>query len=183
MENTMAQKTLTHSALKQPRRRQFFSGSAKSGVALSALSLATTGITGMGIASLAQAAGATTTPDLLLTLGARIAIEVQSELGQADAGYSVHFLDAAGPSCDGLRDGLLQAFKTHGLRMDESQGDHQHALGIVTIRNLDTGRSATVELFPESLSQVGLIEQSFASQAARDLALMRTPRDSLFSLS
>jgi hypothetical protein len=176
----MAQKTLTSSALKQPTRRQFFSGSAKSGVALG---LATTSVTGMGFASLAQAASPGTEPDLLLTLGARIAIEVQSELGQANAGYSVHFLDAAGPSCDGLREGLTQAFKTHGLQMEESQGQHQHALGVVTIRNLDTGRSAKVELFPESLSQVDLIEQSFASQALRDRALMATPRDSLFSLS
>jgi hypothetical protein len=185
MENTMAQNTHARSAQSQSARRRFFAGTAKSGMALSALSLAATGVTGMGIsmASAAQVASASSTPDLLMTLGARIAIEVQSALGSAESGYSVHFLDAAGPSCAGLREGLTKAFQVHGLQFEASQGECHHALGVVTIRNLDTGRSAKVELFPESLSQVDLIEQSFSNPALRDQAIMKTPRDSLFSLS
>jgi hypothetical protein len=118
-----------------------------------------------------------------MSLGARIAIEVQSQLGSANAGYSVHFLDSAGPSCDGLRQGLRQALSAHSLQLEEVAGERNHSLGLVTIRNLDTGRSAKVDLFPEALSQLDLIEHSFVTSSQRDHAIMTTPRDSLFSLS
>jgi hypothetical protein len=179
----MAKNTLAHIAPTQPGRRQFFAGTGKSGAALGALSLTSTGLAGLGMNGLAQAVTVGQTPDLLLTLGARIAIEVQSELGSANSGYSVHFLDAAGPSCDGLREGLKGAFNAHGFKLVETQGMRNHSLGEVTIRNLDTGRSATVDIFPEALTQVELIEQSFTSDALRKQAMMKTPRDSLFALS
>lgn len=185
----MTHTTVTRVNPSQPKRRQFMTASAKSSAALTALSLAATGVTGLattglGMAGFAQAAASSNlAPDLLRSLGARIAIEVQTQLGSANAGYSVHFLDSAGPSCDGLRQGLRQAFKAHGLQLEEVAGERHHSLGLVTIRNLDTGRSAKVDLYPEALSQVGLIEQSFASASQRDHALMTAPRDSLFSLS
>ncbi len=180
----MADTTVARAVPSQPKRRRFMTGSAKSSVALAALSLTTSGVTSLGMTSIAQAASSTSpAPDLLISLGTRIAIEVQSQLGRANAGYSVHFLDSAGPSCDGLRLGLQQAFSVHGLQLDEVAGERNHSLGLVTIRNLDTGRSAKVELFPEALSQVDLIEQSYASASQRDRAIMTAPRDSLFSLS
>jgi hypothetical protein len=180
----MAHTTMALADPSQPKRRQFLTGSAKSGVAFTALSLAATGATGLGMTGLAQAvASSSAAPDLLMSLGARIAIEVQSQLGSADSGYSVHFLDAAGPSCDGLRQGLRHAFSAHGLQLEVASAERNHSLGLVTIRNLDTGRSARVELFPEALSQVDLIEHSFADSRQRDHAIMTAPRDSLFSLS
>ncbi len=180
----MTYTTVALAQLSQPKRRQFMTGSVKSSVALTAWSLAATGVTGLGVTGLGQAAtSSSAAPDLLMSLGARIAIEVRTQLGSADAGYSVHFLDSAGPSCDGLREGLRRAFSAHGLQLEEFTGERHHSLGLVTIRNLDTGRSAIVDLFPEALSQVDLIEQSFASSSQRDHAIMTAPRDSLFSLS
>jgi hypothetical protein len=176
----MAQNIQAISGLAQPARRRFFAGTAKSGALLSTLNLASTGVVGLSLSSLSQAAQ---TPDLLMTLGARIAIEIQSELGSAESGYSIHFLDAAGPSCDGIKEGLKRAFDSHGVNFEVAQGERHHALGVVTIRNLDSGRSATVELFPEALSHVDYLEQAFSNAAVRDQAIMATPRDSLFSVS
>jgi hypothetical protein len=179
----MAQVVHAQSAPAHPSRRQFFAGTVKSGAGLSALRLAATGAAGMGMSGFTQTASASAAPDLLVTLGARIAIEVQSELGSANAGYSIHFLDAAGPSCAGLREGLKQAFSAHGFKFEEDQVERNHSLGEVTIRNLETGRSLKVELFPEALSQAELIEQSFAGITQRKLAMMASARDGLFALS
>jgi hypothetical protein len=179
----MAQNIQAHPGVAQPARRHFFAGTAKSGALLSTLNLASTGVVGLSLSSLSQAAQTASKPDLLMTLGTRIAIEIQSELGSAESGYSVHFLDAAGPSCDGLKEGLKRAFGRHGVNFEVVQGEQQHALGLVTIRNLDSGRSATVELFPEALSHVDYIERTLGSNALRDQAIMAAPRDSLFSVS
>ena len=158
-------------------RRDFVLGSAK----LGGCSMA--GVIGLGsiaASSAAQAAQATTAPDLLFGLGSRIAVEITNQIGPTTSGYSVHFLDCAGPSCDGIRLGLAKAMSVHGVNLQESQADAQGRLATVTIRNLETGRQAEVELFPEALSQVALVEGRGLSAHEESVAMLNIASEALF---
>ncbi len=184
----MAYDSLNAASSFQANRRQFFIGSARSSAAMTALTLGAGSLTSIGLTGIAEAAVSAPAEDLLASLGTRLAIEVQSQIGTAEAGYSVHFVNCAGPSCDavrsgfqkGLQESLHEAISGHGLKFEEVQGNAMGSLARVTVQNLDTGRRVSIDLLPESLSQISLIEERTQDPVARRHLLSQAASGTLF---
>jgi hypothetical protein len=56
-------------------------------------------------------------------------------------------------------------------------------LGVALMHNPATGRSARVEIFPESLSQIAMIQSATGSASLQKQAVMSAPADGLYRVT
>ena len=165
----------------QESRRQFMAGSAKTCALVGAL-----GVVGGAQAFAGGATAGAVDADLLHALGTRIGLDVAAAIGEGDAPLSVSYLDAAGPSIDPLREGIEHAMRLHSSTpavCKESAAPYASVLGVALMHNAATGRSARVEIFPESLSQIAMIQSATGSASLQKQAVMSAPADGLYRVT
>lgn len=166
-------------------RRQFFRQTGRNSAAIAAV--ATFGdIGGLAPAHAAAPALRSDRRDVLLeTLGARIGVEIADMIGSAGATLTLTVLDAAGPSCDPLAQGLQApiacADRAHASR--EVQVPNGDNLAVAIYRNERTGTGARVEVFTAALSHIQLIEADAVSAVDARRQLLALSADSLYRVS
>jgi len=166
----------------QESRRQFMAGSAKTCALVGALGVVGGAHAFAGTASTAGAVDA----DLLHALGTRIGLDVAAAIGEGEAPLTVSYLDAAGPSIDPLREGIEHAMRLHSDSpsvCNEAAAPYASALGVALMHNPATGRSARVEIFPESLSQIAMIQSATGSASLQKQAVMSAPADGFYRVT
>lgn len=173
----------------QESRRQFMAGSAKTCALVGALGVV--GVVGGANAVTMSAEpallrSAAVDADLLHALGARIGMDVASEIGSNEAPLTVSYVDTAGPSIDPLREGIEHAMRLHSgapSAVVETAAPYASVLGVALMTNPATGRSARVEIFPESLSQIAMIQSAASSASLHKQAVMSAPSDSFYRVT
>ncbi len=166
-------------------RRDFMATGARAGAALAVAG----GVAGAG-GAVASTLMDTATPqfsaDLLQALGARIGLEVASELGNPGEPLSLAYLDAAGPSVDALRSGIEQGVAWQIGVAPSSIETHIAAssvLGVALIRNPSTTRSARVEIDTTALSMIAMIESGRTPPSAQKHAVLTADANSLYRVT
>ena len=182
----------------QASRREFMSDSAKA-CALAAATVAAPGafaaqlsaapITGVTIAfgtDLATVADA----DLLHALGTRIGLEIAAEIGGEGADavpLALSYTDSAGPAIDPLQAGIAHAMVlacgAAGAACIETSAPYSSVLGVALISNPATGRMARVEIFPEALSHLTMIQEATASASLQKQAVMSANSDAFYRVT
>lgn len=183
----------------QASRRDFMSDSAKACVVVAAavaapgvfaaqLSaappvLATTTISGLGMATVADA-------DLLHALGTRIGLEIAHEIGGEGADavpLALSYTDNAGPAIDPLQAGIAHAMVlacgAAGAACIETSAPYSSILGVALISNPATGRMARVEIFPEALSHLVMIQEATNSASLQKQAVMSASADAFYRVT
>ncbi len=179
-------------------RRDFMSDSAKTcavvaaavaapGVFAAQLSaapvLATTTASGLAMATVAHA-------DLLHALGTRIGLEIANEIGGEGADavpLALSYTDNAGPAIDPLQAGIAHAMVlacgAAGAACIETSAPYSSVLGVALISNPATGRMARVEIFPEALSHLAMIQEATNSASLQKQAVMSANADVFYRVT
>jgi hypothetical protein len=121
--------------------------------------------------------------DLLQALGARIGLEVASEIGSQGDALTLAYLDAAGDSVDALRVGLEQGLSWQTGRAAssvESPSASSSLLGVALISNAVNGRSARVEINATSLSMLTMIEADRTPASSKKLSVLTANSDNFY---
>ena len=182
----------------QASRREFMSDSAK----VCALAVATVAAPVAFAAQLSAApiTGATTAlgtsvvavadADLLHALGTRIGLEIAAEIGGdgTDAvPLALSYADSAGPAIDPLQAGIAHAMVlacgAAGAACIETSAPYSSVLGVALISNPATGRMARVEIFPEALSHLTMIQEATASASLQKQAVMSANSDIFYRVT
>ena len=182
----------------QASRREFMSDSAK----VCALTVATVAAPVAFAAQLSAApiTGATTAlgtsvvavadADLLHALGTRIGLEIAAEIGGdgTDAvPLALSYADSAGPAIDPLQAGIAHAMVlacgAAGAACIETSAPYSSVLGVALISNPATGRMARVEIFPEALSHLTMIQEATASASLQKQAVMSANSDIFYRVT
>ena len=182
----------------QASRRDFMSDSAKAcaitaaavvapGVFATRLSaVPRTGVTtafGTDLATVADA-------DLLHALGTRIGLEIAAEIGGEGADavpLALSYTDSAGSAIDPLQAGIAHAMVlacgAAGAACIETNAPYSSVLGVALISNPATGRMARVEIFPEALSHLTMIQEATASASLQKQAVMSANSDAFYRVT
>ncbi len=182
----------------QASRRDFMSDSAKAcvvaaaavaapGVFAAHLSaapvLAATLASGSSLATVAHA-------DLLHALGTRIGLEIAEEIGGEGADavpLALSYTDSAGPAIDPLQAGIAHAMVlacgAAGAACIETNAPYSSVLGVALISNPATGRMARVEIFPEALSHLTMIQEATNSASLQKQAVMSANSDAFYRVT
>ena len=182
----------------QAARREFMSDSAKvcavataamiaPGVFASRLSaapiLGVTPVFGAGVAAVADT-------DLLHALGTRIGLEIAAEIGGEGADavpLALSYADSAGPAIDPLQAGIAHAMVlacgAAGAACIETSAPYSSVLGVALISNPATGRMARVEIFPEALSHLTMIQEATNSASLQKQAVMSANSDAFYRVT
>ena len=182
----------------QASRREFMSDSAKA----CALAAATVAAPGAFAAQLSAApiAGVTTEfgtdlatvadADLLHALGTRIGLEIAAEIGGEGADavpLALSYTDSAGSAIDPLQAGIAHAMVlacgAAGAACIETNAPYSSVLGVALISNPATGRMARVEIFPEALSHLTMIQEATASASLQKQAVMSANSDAFYRVT
>ena len=182
----------------QASRREFMSDSAKA-CALAAATVAApgafaaqlsaapiTGVTTAFGADLATVADA----DLLHALGTRIGLEIAAKIGGEGADavpLALSYTDSAGSAIDPLQAGIAHAMVlacgAAGAACIETNAPYSSVLGVALITNPATGRMARVEIFPEALSHLTMIQEATASASLQKQAVMSANSDAFYRVT
>ncbi len=178
-------------------RREFIVGSAKvsavvAGAVLAPMALASSvpaaPVAGTGAALDAVTAAANT--DLLHALGTRIGLEIAAEIGgegKDAVPLALSYADNAGPAIDPLQAGIAQAMVlacgAKGAACIETSAPYASVLGVALISNPATGRTARVEIFPEALSHLTMIQEATRSAALQKQAVMSASSDAFYRVT
>ncbi len=179
-------------------RREFIVGSAKAsavfaGAALAPMAFASSvsvaPITGT-VATLGALTTAAINSDLLHALGTRIGLEIAAEIGGdgADAvPLALSYADNAGPAIDPLQAGIAHAMvlacAAEGAACIETSAPYSSVLGVALISNPATGRMARVEIFPEALSHLTMIQEATKSASLQKQAVMSANADAFYRVT
>ena len=185
----------------QASRREFMSDSAK----VCALAVATVATVAAPVAFAAQLSAAPITgatialgtrvvavadADLLHALGTRIGLEIAAEIGGdgADAvPLALSYADNTGPAIDPLQAGIAHAMVlacgAAGAACIETSAPYSSVLGVALISNPATGRMARVEIFPEALSHLTMIQEATASASLQKQAVMSANSDAFYRVT
>ena len=179
-------------------RREFIVGSAKAGAVVATAALAPMAFASslsaapiMGTAStIAAVSGTATNADLLHALGTRIGLEIAAEIGGEGANavpLALSYADNAGPAIDPLQAGIAHAMVlacgAHGAACIETSAPYSSVLGVALISNPATGRMARVEIFPEALSHLTMIQECTASASLQKQAVMSANADAFYRVT
>ena len=181
-------------------RREFVVGSAKAGAVVASAALAPMALA-MGASSFSAApvvgaaatVGAVTAAantDLLHALGTRIGLEIAAEIGGEGADavpLALSYADNAGPAIDPLQAGIAHAMVlacgAEGAACIETSAPYSSVLGVALISNPATGRMARVEIFPEALSPLTMIQEATASASLQKQAVMSASADAFYRVT
>ena len=179
-------------------RREFIVGSAKASVVVAGAALAPIAFASSFSAADVDGASATfgaastavTNADLLHALGTRIGLEIADEIG-GEGGNAVplalSYADSAGPAIDPLQAGIAHAMVlacgAEGSACIETSAPYSSVLGVALISNPATGRMARVEIFPEALSHLTMIQESTASATIQKQAVMSASSDTFYRVT
>ncbi len=179
-------------------RREFIVGSAKASVVVAGAALAPLAFASSvsaadvdgAIATFGAASTAVANPDLLHALGTRIGLEIADEIG-GEGGNAVplalSYADSAGPAIDPLQAGIAHAMVSacgaEGAACIETSAPYSSVLGVALISNPATGRMARVEIFPEALSHLTMIQESTASATIQKQAVMSASSDTFYRVT
>ena len=182
----------------QASRREFMSDSAKA-VAVAATAVAVPGVfaalpSAAPSASVATAirvgATAVADADLLHALGTRIGLEIAAEIGGEGVDavpLALSYADSAGPAIDPLQAGIAHAMVlacgAAGAACIETSAPYSSVLGVALITNPATGRMARVEIFPEALSHLTMIQDATASASLQKQAVMSANSDAFYRVT
>ena len=179
-------------------RREFMVGSVKvstvvAGAALApmafASSLSATSVVGT-TATFGTMAATVANTDLLHALGTRIGLEIAAEIGGEGADavpLALSYADNAGPAIDPLQAGIAHAMVlacgAAGAACIETSAPYSSVLGVALISNPATGRMARVEIFPEALSHLTMIQEATASASLQKQAVMSASADAFYRVT
>ncbi len=182
-------------------RREFIVGSAKVGAVATGVAIAPMAFASSlsyapfadTAATLGTISAATANTDLLHALGTRIGLEIADEIGDAnDAGnkaspLALSYADNAGPAIDPLQAGIAHAMVlacgADGAACIETSAPYASVLGVALISNPATGRTARVEIFPEALSHLTMIQEATASASLQKQAVMSANSDTFYRVT
>jgi hypothetical protein len=179
-------------------RREFIVGTAKAGVVVAGAALAPLAFASSFSAAQVDGAiasfGARTTAaahaDLLHALGTRIGMEIAEEIGGEGVDsvpLALSYADNAGPAIDPLQAGIAHAMVlacgTDGAACIETSAPYASVLGVALISNPATGRTARVEIFPEALSHLTMIQEATASASLQKQAVMSASSDAFYRVT
>ena len=179
-------------------RREFIVGSAKAGALVAGAVLVpmafASSLSAVPAASTAATLGAMTTAaantDLLHALGTRIGLEIAAEIGGEGADavpLALSYADNAGPAIDPLQAGIAHAMVlacgAEGAACIETSAPYSSVLGVALISNPATGRVARVEIFPEALSHLTMIQEATASASLQKQAVMSASADAFYRVT
>lgn len=178
-------------------RREFIVGSAKASVVVAGAALApmafASSLSAMPVAGSVATFGAVTTAgntDLLHALGTRIGLEIAAEIGGEGATavpLALSYADSAGPAIDPLQAGIAHAMVlacgAEGAACIETSAPYSSMLGVALISNPATGRMARVEIFPEALSHLTMIQEATASASLQKQAVMSANSDTFYRVT
>ena len=181
-------------------RREFIVGSAKTGAVVAGAVLAPMAFAmgasslsaapGVGAAATVGAVSAAANTDLLHALGTRIGLEIAAEIGGEGADavpLALSYADNAGPAIDPLQAGIAHAMVlacgADGAACIETSAPYSSVLGVALISNPATGRMARVEIFPEALSHLTMIQEATASASLQKQAVMSASSDAFYRVT
>ena len=174
-------------------RREFIVGSAKAcavvaGAVLAPMAFASS-LSAPPVAGIGTMTAAANT-DLLHALGTRIGLEIAAEIGGEGADavpLALSYADNAGPAIDPLQAGIAQAMVlacgAEGAACIETSAPYASVLGVALISNPATGRMARVEIFPEALSHLTMIQEATASASLQKQAVMSASADAFYRVA
>ena len=179
-------------------RREFIVGSVKAsavvaGVALAPLAFASS-ISTASVVGTATTLGAVSSTaantDLLHALGTRIGLEIAAEIGGEGADavpLALSYADNAGPAIDPLQAGIAHAMVlacgADGAACIETSAPYSSVLGVALISNPATGRMARVEIFPEALSHLTMIQEATVSASLQKQAVMSANAEAFYRVT
>ena len=178
-------------------RREFIVGSAKASAVVAGAVLApmafASSLSAPPVAGIAATLGrmtAAANTDLLHALGTRIGLEIAAEIGGEGADavpLALSYADNAGPAIDPLQAGIAQAMVlacgAEGAACIETSAPYASVLGVALISNPATGRVARVEIFPEALSHLTMIQEATASASLQKQAVMSASADAFYHVT
>ena len=178
-------------------RREFIVGSAKASAVVAGAVLApmafASSLSAPPVAGIAATLGrmtAAANTDLLHALGTRIGLEIAAEIGGEGADavpLALSYADNAGPAIDPLQAGIAQAMVlacgAEGAACIETSAPYSSVLGVALISNPATGRVARVEIFPEALSHLTMIQEATASASLQKQAVMSASADAFYRVT
>ena len=181
----------------QESRREFMVGSVKLGAVAASVALApmafATGFDDAAVGTLASTSAAAVHADLLHALGTRIGLEIATEIGGTSADgnktspLALSYADNAGPAIDPLQAGIAHAMVlacgADGAACIETSAPYASVLGVALISNPATGRTARVEIFPEALSHLTMIQESTSSATIQKQAVMSASSDAFYRVT
>ena len=180
----------------QESRREFMVGSVKVGAVAASVALApmafATGFDDAAVGTLASTSAAAVHADLLHALGTRIGLEIATEIGSSADGnktspLALSYADNAGPAIDPLQAGIAHAMVlacgADGAACIETNAPYASVLGVALISNPATGRTARVEIFPEALSHLTMIQESTSSATIQKQAVMSASSDAFYRVT
>ena len=128
--------------------------------------------------------------DLLHALGTRIGLEIAAEIGGEGADavpLALSYTDSAGSAIDPLQAGIAHAMVlacgAAGAACIETNAPYSSVLGVALISNPATGRMARVEIFPEALSHLTMIQEATASASLQKQAVMSANSDAFYRVT
>lgn len=178
-------------------RREFVVGSAKAGAVVAGAALApmafASSLSAAPLAGTEATLGAVTAAantDLLHALGTRIGLEIAAEIGGEGADavpLALSYADSAGPAIDPLQAGIAHAMVlacgAEGAACIETSAPYSSVLGVALISNPATGRMARVEIFPEALSHLTMIQEATRSAALQKQAVMSASSEMFYRIT
>ena len=178
-------------------RREFIVGSAKASAVVAGAVLAPMAFASSlsaplvaGIAATLGTMTAAANTDLLHALGTRIGLEIAAEIGGEGADavpLALSYADNAGPAIDPLQAGIAHAMVlacgAEGAACIETSAPYSSVLGVALISNPATGRVARVEIFPEALSHLTMIQEATASASLQKQAVMSASADAFYRVT
>ena len=178
-------------------RREFIVGSAKASAVVAGAVLAPMAFASSlsaplvaGIAATLGTMTAAANTDLLHALGTRIGLEIAAEIGGEGADavpLALSYADNAGPAIDPLQAGIAHAMVlacgAEGAACIETSAPYSSVLGVALISNPATGRIARVEIFPEALSHLTMIQEATASASLQKQAVMSASADAFYRVT
>ena len=178
-------------------RREFIVGSAKASAVVAGAVLApmafASSLSAPPVAGIAATLGTMTAAantDLLHALGTRIGLEIAAEIGGEGADavpLALSYADNAGPAIDPLQAGIAHAMVlacgAEGAACIETSAPYSSVLGVALISNPATGRVARVEIFPEALSHLTMIQEATASASLQKQAVMSASADAFYRVT